>query len=77
MASIFNHNIASIAAAVKPGINVLVAKEIEHILDDAIKEIRSNLAKRIALAVETSVESVMNDSSTKVVVDCRVTIDEE
>ena len=76
MASVSKYNITSLAAAVRPGVGALVSSQLEHLIDDAIAEIRGKLVASISTEIETRVEEVMSSRDSHVIVDCRVTIED-
>ena len=69
-------DIHSLAASIRPGIYALVAKEIQHIIDEAVVEMREKLVKRISHVVEVRVQEVMYEDRTNVKVDCRVNVND-
>jgi hypothetical protein len=78
MALLIKHNIKSLAKAVTPGINSLVAQELDHIVEEAIAlamtHIRKEITSRVAYKVKTSVQNVLSSDGTDVYVNCEVTV---
>ena len=73
MGLIAKYNTATLAKAVQPGIEALVASELDHLIDEAaeiaIKHVRENLVQKTTLKLQQSLERALHDETVNVKVD--------
>jgi len=72
------YNTYTLAQSVRPGVEALVAQELESIVQQAIKEatdrVRKEVIAKVSKKIETSVQQVLSRDSIEVHVKCDVTV---
>jgi hypothetical protein len=57
------HNVASLAQAVKPGLEALVATELQSVIDEAVEEVKAQLSYRLGTVIETRLHDMLTQEN--------------
>ena len=71
MAITHKYDISTLAKSLEPGLEAIIGRELEYLVNDAMDVIRSKLVDKMTTNIKTSLGHLMNDVNINIIVEIK------